>query len=213
MKPLPTNLILPFLLWIALSATRSEAQTPTPAFNIPFTFQLSDRSSANALFLPAANGAAYLVFSTKTGQIGFWLLQSSPTPTPPHPTPPPDPTPPPAPSGPRSLVTITETTPAAPSPIVLDAISAQNGSHFEFTEAMVALDEPPPNALKWIGKAAGKPKPYTFIVQSDGAIAWEGPTPPDAQIILLLPTKRPAAPPAGCCPTSNCPALLPRRDT
>lgn len=168
------------------------AQTPAPQQNQIFALPLADGTTANAIILPAANGQAFLVYATKTGQLGFWTMTSgtspSPTPPPEPPPPPTPPTPPVPPTPPRvvSVITITETTPAGLPSEVSAYLSANSGSYYAFTVEMVALDEPPPNALKWIGKSAGKNYPYTFLADAAGVVLWQGPTPANAAKFLNL---------------------------
>jgi len=78
---------------LCLLASAAAAQTPAPAVQTQFTLPLSDKTTATAVLLPTLNGQAFLVYATKTGQIGLWTM--SPT-TPPEP-PPPEPTPVPPP--------------------------------------------------------------------------------------------------------------------
>jgi hypothetical protein len=171
--------------------------TPTIAPKVPFAVPLTTGQAGQALLLPIDDKQAYLVYSAPTGQIGFYRLTSDLTPpvTPPTPTP-----------AVAAVITITESTAAELPAAVAQRLTAISATYHSFTVAMVADDAPPENALLWIGRSAGKPYPYTFIVRGDGTIQWEGPTPQtDAAFLALLdkPTTTPAA--ARCCPTGTCP--------
>jgi hypothetical protein len=104
------------------------------------------------------------------------------------------------------LITVSADTPATIPAEVSAALAATRSSFFAFTVSMVADQTPPPNALIWIGKSAGKTYPWTFLAGPDGAILWQGPTP--KTVAALLEILRPAASPIAVkpiCPTSTCP--------
>jgi len=66
---------------------QARAQTPAPATFTQFAIPLTDKTIANAIILPAADGRAYLVYSTATGKLA--ILWISATPQPPDIVPPP----------------------------------------------------------------------------------------------------------------------------
>jgi hypothetical protein len=74
-------------------ASQAIAQTAAPALQVPFTLPLADKTTAQAILLPMPTPGAWLVYATKTGQIGLWMMtptaQPEPPPVPPTPVPPP----------------------------------------------------------------------------------------------------------------------------
>ncbi len=175
MQTLRASFFSLLILFLALSTTPSWAQTPAPATETPFQLPLADKTTAQAVFLPTADGQAYLVYATKTGQIVFYhLTPASPNPTP---IPPPDPIPP---ATTVSVITITETDAAALPSCVQTHLDLTGGNYHAFTVAMVSETSPPANALQWIGRSAGKAYPYSFITSTTGDILWQGATPADA---------------------------------
>lgn len=74
---------------------------------------------------------------------------------------------------------------------------------------MVAEKNPPPNALIWIGRTAGKTYPYSFLAAPDGEILWQGQTPKTVAGFLAI-LNQPAPPIAvkPICPTNRCPLIL-----
>lgn len=94
--PKPTSYLFPFIL-CAVAASCARAQTPAPALQTPFVLPLADKTTAQAVLLPAPAQAAWLVYATREGKIGFWTM------TPTNPTPPPEPQPQPQPQPPHVL--------------------------------------------------------------------------------------------------------------
>ena len=80
-----------FLLLPALLTATAWAQTPAPGLQTQFNFPLADKTTATAVLLPAPAQAIWMVYATKDGKIGSYLLTST------LPTPPPDPEPQPQP--------------------------------------------------------------------------------------------------------------------
>jgi len=187
---------------LALLVGQTTAQTPAPAPSVRFALPLLDKTTATAMILPTHDGAAWLVYATTTGQIGLYQL----TPTSPTPPPDPPPTPPPV-DGPISLITVTETTPAVLPPAVAAFLVKTNSTYSAYTVAMVGDKTPPPGALLWIGRTAGKTYPYSFIVRADQSIRWQGPTPQSQNDWLKLweissrPGEQPACDGPTCKPT------------
>ena len=182
------------------------AQAPPPAQGLRFALPLADGSTAEAMFLPTPGTATQIVYATTSGKLGLW-----PTTTPPNPEPTPAPKPPPTPDVPSVVVTISATEAETLPAEIAAYIAANGGSYSGFTVAMVATEKPPPDALKWIGRAAGKNLPYSFIATREGKIIVEGPTPASAAAWLQFwenKTTRAASPPASTCP--NCKQLQKR---
>lgn len=215
---MPTYRTKLFYLSLALSSlltATTAAQTPAPATQTPFAMPLANNSTANAAFLPTQSGNGYLVYATPTGKIGFYQL----TTTTPNPTPPPTPTPPtppepPAPPTPPKPTTITMIAVGdAELPPVNSKLAAYLQQHGDtiatYSVAMVSDPTPPKNALHWIGLSAGKAYPYTFLLNPDQSILWQGNLPDDTnQAIALINAqtgrKKPACNcPNGICPTNN----------
>ena len=82
-----------FLLTVLLAAPTPHCTAKTPAIapGQPFTVPLADKTTGQAVLLPAPNGQAWLVFSTPTGQIGLWTMSPGMPTTPPTPPAPPVP--------------------------------------------------------------------------------------------------------------------------
>lgn len=207
---MPNFIIKPFCLLILFSLNltgTSFAQAPLPQPALPFHLPIADGTSATAVYLPTADGQASIVYATKNGHLGLLTITSKPNPTP-TPTPPPEPPKPVQ----LSIVTVSETTPAELPADVKSKLAETRGTYHAFTVAMVAIDEPPTNALRYIGLSAGKSYPYTFLVDVDGKIHWQGPTPSTAAAFLeLLSSPKPAAPIDAACPDGKCTPTRSRR--
>jgi hypothetical protein len=174
-----------------------------------FALPLADKTSAQAVLLPTVNEKVWLVYSTPTGQIGLWTMthETSPTPTPPiDPPSPPDPPVPPKPSS-VSVITVSESTAVALPIAVAEFLDASKSTYHAFTIAMVSDSNPPPNALLWIGRTAGKTYPYSFVADQNGNILWEGKTPITSTSFLdllekfLTPKSKPRTCASGTCPS------------
>ncbi len=195
MRHYPVNL---FCLFLSLTLTPTawcDQPTPGPQINTRFTLPLADQTTAEAVILPTTDGAAVMVYATKSGRIAFWQMTTTDRPLPPDPKP----TPPP-PARPLSIITITPAVAATLPTETASQLAAIGGSYYAYTVAMVATENPPPNSLSWIGRTAGKTLPYTFLATADGVTVWEGPTPANATafIDLLNRFTKPAARPAPC---------------
>jgi hypothetical protein len=201
MYPTPIRYLLLSLLLIGLSTPRCMAQGTAIASLSQFSVPLTTGGTGTAILIPNANGPAWLLISGPTGQIGLYQLTTSPTPQPPTPPEPPKPVA-------AAVITVTESDPAKLPTDVAALLSATRATFHAFTIAMVAEPEPPADALAWIGRTAGKPYPYSFVVAADGSILWQGPTPKDsaAWLSVLKPfaatTTNPTTLPAAGC---NCP--------
>lgn len=84
------------------------------------------------------------------------------------------------------MITVTEQELSKPSAAELSLLSSKSIEFFPYTLSMVAMENPPANALKWIGRTAGKSYPYTFLAASDGAILWQGATPKGLQELTAV---------------------------
>ncbi len=199
MKPLPRQLILPFVLLSAISTTRSLAQTPAPAIHTPFLLPLADNSQASAVLLPTANAQAYLVYATHTGTLGFYLLVPTTNPTPP---------PNPQPTTTIALILIGDRTTPTLDPTIAAYLSQHGDTTEAYSVATVADPHPPDTALYWIGLSAGKSYPYAFIVQPPNTILWEGNLPTKAaDTIALLNQIAKRSTRTKPCPSGTCPLL------
>jgi hypothetical protein len=155
------------LCWI-LAPTYCQCQIPSPTTNQVFMLPLSDGTSAEGMFLQTPSAALWLVYATPAGKLGFWTLtQSTPTP----------PTPPPPDRVIAHVVTIAEDEPAQIPPGAATEIAAAKADYNSYTISMVSSDDPPENALFWIGKSAGKKYPYTFLADKNNNVLWQGATP------------------------------------
>jgi hypothetical protein len=221
---LQSILLLAILALTTANASFAETASPLPAS--PFSIPMTDKTTATAMFLPAPNGATYLVIATPTGKLGFWTMTATTPPNDPTPLdpikPPVDP-PKPAPTLAR-LVTITTTTPAAIAADVAAALAAKKATYSAYTIAQVAQPDTTADALTWIGKSAGKTLPYSFAVDTAGHTIAEGPTPTTAAamtafltnqvptaIIAPAVTQPPPTCPAGCTNCQPQPILKGRR--
>lgn len=190
-------LLMPLLL---ASTPLCTAQTPGIAPGVPFQLPLTDKSMASAILLPTQVGPQYIVYATKTGLIGFYEINPSSTDPAPQPEPP---------AAIASIITVSADTAADLPADVAARLASLSGNYFAFTVAMVADASPPPNALSWIGRTAGKPYPYTFVVDASGNILWEGPTPTSSDNFLSILRNAKATPSlrvpcaSGTCPTDR----------
>jgi hypothetical protein len=187
------------------------AQTPSIAPALPFTVPLTNNQTGQAVLLQIDATQAWLVCTDKTGQIAFYRMTTSPSPGPgPSPQPPTPPTPPtPPPAKAAAIITVTDSDPAQ-LPAAVAAYATNAGlTYAAFTVAMVADPQPPPNALTWIGRTAGKKYPYTFVAATDGAILWQGQTPPTSDNFLSV--LRNVAPTTSKPVAADCPDCPPQR--
>lgn len=188
------------LLILSLSASTPlcTAQIPNIAPCVPFQLPLTDKTTATAVLLPTQAGPHYIVYATKTGQIAFFEINPSST----DPTPQPEP-----PAAIAAIITVSADTAAVLPADVAARLASLGGDYFAYTVAMVADANPPPNSLSWIGRTAGKPYPYTFIVDASGNILWQGPTPSSSDNFLSILHNAKATPsPRVPCASGTCPA-------
>lgn len=201
MRPFfPTSVCLLLLLCKPCLTSAGEPATtfqPLTQFTIP----LSDGKLANAILTPQSNGHL-MIIALPGGKLGLFSVSEirGPQPTP-TPVDPPQPT-----QNDVNLVTVSETTPATISGTVQTTLAAVHGSFFAYTLTMISDEHPPENALKWIGRTAGKTYPYSFLTDKAGVILWEGPTPTtDTNLASLITSggQLPATPArchGGTCP-------------
>jgi hypothetical protein len=165
------------------------------------------------VFLPTLDGKMYLIYSTNSGKIGLWVLVSATAPLPPDPHPV---------VTSVNIITITETTAATADNNLQSFLALKKGKFSAYTVASVGEANPPAEALKWVGRTAGKTYPYTFAIDQNENIIWEGTTPgTTAELIakisglkidkppLILPP--PAATAPNTCPGGVCPTVQTRR--
>ena len=211
MHPNPKPLILLAAIFAAATANATFAADASPSPGSPFTIPMNDQTTATAIILPAPNAGYYLVTSTSAGKLGFWLMSQTTPPTPDNPPQPPKPPAPPQPPTPQlaRVVTITATQPQTLDAAVAAYIATIGATYNAYTIAQVATPNPPPDALKYIGLAAGKQTPYTFLVSTAGQVTAEGPTPTTAAAFLAMlgkPALRTVAAPAVTPEPPPCPA-------
>jgi hypothetical protein len=208
MRQTHATFFCPLLLSIVLSTQPLLGQTQAPALETQFTLPLADKTTAQAVLLPTADGKVWLVYSTSTGQIGLWTMTPATSPSPPIPPTPPTPPIPPEPPKPVSVsvITVTETDPAPCPAQVADFLSANKSTYFAFTVAMVADKNPPANSLTWIGRTAGKSYPYSFVASHEGKTLWEGPTPTAAaNFIMVIQSQMKTLARISSCSKGSCP--------
>ena len=173
-----------FCLFFALllpMATHTHAQTPAPKENVPFSLLLADGTTATAVFLPTADGQAYLVYSTPTGKLGFWMMTTkTPEPTP-TPNPPPDPTPQ---KLTIAIVEDPEQTTAAQRRVLIDdewRDAAAGGHDFKGILPSDLKDpktgEAPPVLAPFLKAAEGQSLPWVMFYNRSGKLVFSGPLP------------------------------------
>lgn len=216
MKRAYASSLMVLAILIATASHADQNPIPAPAIGTSFSLPLSDGTTAQALFLPAPAGQTYLVYSTKTGQIGLLTTTTttpnSPTPEPNPPPVPPAPPTPPQPPVPKSVTvtTVTDTEPARLQPDIAATLATTASTYQAFTVAEVAADTPDPNAMRWIGRTAGKTRPYTFVSRDDDTIIWEGQTPTSsAAWTAALSGETKSNKPEPTCHNGNCHAKRP----
>jgi len=187
------------MIFASASTTHSPTPTPAPIALTCFPLPLADGSTANAIILPIPDGAAYLIYTTNDGKIGIYqiLPVTSIAPTP-------DPAP--TPSRPQTLIIVTEIDPAKLNDPVKNYLDAKGITLQTFTIMMVEERNPPANSLKWIGRTAGRPYPYAFIIDKNETILWKGQLPQTAKDTIAIfdnLLSQPMQPTT--CPTNLCP--------
>lgn len=195
-------------LFILLPLAFARGQTPAPAPLSAFTIPLSDKTMAQAQFLPAPDGDTWLIYSTPTGQIGLWSMSpaTNPQPTPsPDPTPEPTPTPTPIPTH-LTLWIVGDDAPINPSKPLADWLTSHNVSSRAVAVAQVADPTTDPQDLAIIALSAGQSYPYAACTDQDQRILWHAPLPDRATEVeailsnLLNPSQH-----KGRCLGGNCP--------
>jgi hypothetical protein len=192
---------------IGLQDNAALSQTPAPAVQTSFQITLTDKTTATSIFLPIKDGQVYLVYATSAGKLGVYYL------TPTQPIPPPEP---PVIITSVNVIMITETTPATANTELQTFLAQKKGKFNAYTVSSVGEADPPAEALKWVGRTAGKTYPYTFAIDQSENIIWEGTTPnTTAELIARIsgvkieqpPAAKPPPPinPSNTCPGGVCP--------
>jgi hypothetical protein len=191
MKPLKNQFILPFALLIALSTARSQAQTPAPATNTPFSFQLTDKTTATAVLLPTTDGQAYIVYATSTGKLAFYLL------TPLSPTPPPDPKPTPPPTPTKLTIAIVEDpakTTVEQRQTLSDPTWRDDAAKYHNFKGIIPSNlieketgKPPADLSPFLDRAKkANVLPWLMLADPAGRIIFEGPLPSTPALKALI---------------------------
>jgi hypothetical protein len=175
---------LTWILYLLLPATLF-AQTPAPKTNVAFPIPLADATTAQAIFLPAPSGNAYLVYATSSGKLGSFLL----SPITPEPGPlPPVPPVPPVPPAPTTLTIAIIENPAATTLQQRDVLSA-----LEWRKAAAekhnflgiipsdliekGTGKPPASLAPFLDRAKLHNLPWCIMSDAAGKILWEGQLP------------------------------------
>lgn len=194
MPPNYKQTILPFALWLMLTAASALSQTPAPATHSRFQLPLTDGTTASAVFLPTLNGQAYLVYATPTGKLGLYLV----TPTEPSPTPePPVPPLPPLPPVPQRLTIVIVEDPArttqAQRSILADPTWRELAKQKHDFRGIAPKDlisketgKPPTDLQLFLARAPADRLPWILFATSSGAILYEGPLPATAAALTEL---------------------------
>jgi len=176
------------------TTTIADNMPPAPRDKTVFLLPITDGTNATAALLPTTDAANWLIYSTSTGRLGFYLLTNSTTPNP-QPNPVPTPVPPvptPTPQTPAALITVASLEKQRLPPQTAQRLTAAAIRYDAYTIAMVADPTTTTDALTWIGAAAGKQLPHTYLVDNAGKILWQGPTPTtDAAYAAVLDTIQP----------------------
>jgi len=190
MKPLPNQMILPFVCWLLLVVPQATAQAPAPTPCQPFTIPLSDGTTGQALFLPITEGRAYLVYSTSAGQLASYTL------TPTNPTPPPDPVPPPPPIPVKLTIAIVENpqlTSLADRQTLADPTWRKWATEKHDFIGIIPNDlidkrtgQPPPRLAPFLDRARSHNLPWIMFTNPAGVIVWEGQVPTTATELTNL---------------------------
>ena len=171
-------MILPFLSWLLVTGNPPAAPTPAPALHQQFMLPLANKTTATAVVLPAPKGNTYLVYATKSGKLGYWLMTPTDQPIPPDPIPPPPPEPT------RLTIVIVEN-PERTTQKQRDVLAdkgwrdvAQSEHDFLGILPIDLIDKrtgkPPPRLAPFLNLARGKELPWAIFVNSDSAIVWQG---------------------------------------
>jgi len=190
MKPLANQMILPFASWLMLTALTALAQTPNPALQTPFVLPLSDGTIAQAQILPGPNAQAYLVYATKTGQLGLWTMTQT------DPTPPPDPIPPIPPQPTKLKIAIVEN-PATTTQAQRSVLASKSWRDLVVDRHELVgvipndvidkrTDQPPPRLAPFLDRAKQHNLPWIMFTDEQGNIIWEGQVPTTASELSNL---------------------------
>jgi hypothetical protein len=181
------------VLWIGLSTSQCWAQTPAPAVQTTFALPLADKTTAQAVLLPTANGQAYLVYATPKGQLGFYLLNpTSPTPTPdPVPPVPPQPTRPKIAVVENPLTTTLEQRQVLSTPSWRDQASKKHDFIGIIPSDVIekGTSKPPASLVPFLDRASTHNLPWVILCDQTGTIIWEGQLPTSAAELSALITK------------------------
>lgn len=175
------------------------ADDPTPQPLSVFSIPTTSGTNAQAVFFQTAGGQLYLVFASSTGNLFLWTL--TPTTTPPQPDPVVD-------SNTFSVITVCQEQKDKLSDEEVSFFASRSILFYPYTVSMVTESNPPKNSLTYIGLSAGKSLPYTFLVNQDGKIFWQGPRP--SSLIAwkaIFPFSSYTGQKPSTCPTGNCPFL------
>jgi len=194
MQPFRRSTCCLSLLLSAALTTHSWGQTPAPAAQTKFQLPLADATTATAVILPTQAGQAWLVYATKSGMIGSYLL------TPTDPTPPPDPLPPPpvppVPIPQKLTIAIVEnpaTTTVEQRQVLADQAWRNLAADKHTFKGIIPTDvtdkrtgKPPADLVPFLNRAALHNLPWVMFTKPDHTIVWEGQLPTTAQELLNL---------------------------
>ncbi len=185
MKDLIGQMILPFLGWLLLAAPLDAATAPVPAPLKFFHLPMDDGSSTQAVLLPIDADHMWMVYTSKDGQIGFWMMTRSTDPIPPDPVPPPPPKP-------TRLTIVVIEDPERSTQIERDILADDRWRGLAMEKhnflGIIPIDlvdnrtgKPPTLLAPFLELAKGKALPWTILADAKGNIVWQGhlPNSPD----------------------------------
>ena len=179
------------LILIASGSTLAVAEPPpAPAPFQPFNLPLSNKTSASAVILPIDADHTWMVYATRDGQIGFWMMSKQARPIPPGPTPP---VPPPLEKLTIAIIEDPSSTSTAQRQVLADLTWRKRAAEQHNFLGLIPSDLrdartglPPANLLPFLEHAKLHALPYIIMYDHRGAITWEGPLPATAAKLLDL---------------------------
>jgi hypothetical protein len=165
----------------------ANAPTPAPAQNTPFNLPLADNTTAQARLLSRDGTTAWLIYATKDGRLGLYIL--TPT-TPPEPIPPPPPPTRPV----RIAIVENPTTTTQPQRHVLAATTWRRAvlppneliGLIPNDTKTPQTGEPPPRLKPYITAAAGKPLPLIIFADANDTVISTHALPETLDLLLKL---------------------------
>lgn len=195
------SLFFIFVICLAGNVNNLPAQAPAPAIETPFLLPLVDQTQVQAVFLPTLEGRVYLVYATKSGNLGLWTMTQtvSPSPLPPIPPEPRPPVPPipPIPPLPQRLTIAIVEDPLSTTPeqrqVLVDPTWRNSAKEKHDFKGIIPSDlidketgKPPPSLSPFLDRAKLHSLPWVMLTTKTGDIVWEGNLPTAAELKNLI---------------------------